>query len=394
MLKYVAAEIASVASNVTGYPTIITDEQGRIIGTDKEDLYRIGQLHEASLDVISTGRQRKHTPEECEELEGTFPGITMPITIHDEVVGSIGIKGDSEEVERYGMLVKMIAEIMLKDRIEAESAHIRHTNLQMLITMIITYGGDNASKAAIINQGKLLGFNLNQTRVPIIVSKMTAGSKPNVGIDLYNTPVYKSIRRQFTNPQDIVVVLGSDFEKYLIFAVADPKQKTASEIIMNKCRSIQNEVKNEYNGDVCIGIGRICNSVETMKVGYERAELVLKAITSGLTDQTIASIIDIPLERMLMEMADFYDGKGLERRIKKILEDKNADSNIELISCWCESMFNFAETARRMDIHKNTLTYRFEKMKENFGIDLHDFKSTIAIYLCIRITRLNSKNGF
>ena len=394
MLKYVAAEIASVATNVTGYPTIITDEAGRIIGTDRENLYRIGQLHEASIEVIASGRQRKHTPEECELLEGTFPGITMPVTIHDEVVGSIGIKGDSEEVERYGMLVKMIAEIMLKDRIEAESAHIRHTNLQMLITMIITYGGDNASKAAIINQGQLLGFNLNQTRVPIIVSRRTADTEPHVGIDLYTTPVYKSIRRQFTNPQDIVVVLGSDFEKYLIFAVVNPKQKDVSNQIMDKCRSIQNEINSERGGDVCIGIGRVCNSVESMKAGYERAELVLKAITSELTDKSVATIIDIPLERMLMEMSDYYDGKGLERRIKKILEDKNAETNIELICCWCESMFNFAETARRMDIHKNTLTYRFEKMKENYGIDLHDFKSTIAIYLCIRITLLNSNKGF
>ena len=39
----------------------------------------------------------------------------MPISIHDDIVGSIGIKGDSAEVEKYGMLVKMIAEIMLNE---------------------------------------------------------------------------------------------------------------------------------------------------------------------------------------------------------------------------------------------------------------------------------------
>lgn len=94
-----------------------------------------------------------------------------------------------------------------------------------------------------------------------------------------------------------------------------------------------------------------------------------------------------------MEAAEYYEGKNLENRIRNILQDKNASMYTELVKCWCESMFNFAETARRLGIHKNTLTYRFEKMKENFGVDLHDFGSTMAIYLCIRITRLNDEMG-
>ena len=161
MLKYVAEEIASVATNITGYAIIITDDKGIVIGADSENIQRLGELHEASLEVIATGRQRKHTEEDCANLQGTYPGITMPIEIRGEIVGSIGIKGDSTEVERYGMLVKMIAEIMLKDRIEAESAHIKHANLQMLVTMIITSDGNEISEATIDNQGKLLGYNLS-----------------------------------------------------------------------------------------------------------------------------------------------------------------------------------------------------------------------------------------
>ena len=170
MLKYVAEEIASITMRVTGYPIIITDKKAVIIGADKDNIDRLNDIHEASIEVMASGMKKKHGPAECRKLRGTYPGITMPIAIHDEVVGSIGIRGDSEEVEKYGMLVKMVAEIMLKDRIEAESAHIRHSNLQMLATMIITYNGDETAKSAIINQGILLGFNLTKPRIPIIVS--------------------------------------------------------------------------------------------------------------------------------------------------------------------------------------------------------------------------------
>ena len=387
MLKYVAEEIASVATNITGYAIIITDDKGIVIGADSENIQRLGELHEASLEVISTGRQKKHTEEDCKRLQGTYPGITMPIEIRGEIVGTIGIKGDSTEVERYGMLVKMIAEIMLKDRIEAESAHIKHANLQMLVTTIITNDGNEISEATIDNQGKLLGYNLTLERVPILISRKEAVKGNEAGKDMYSTDIFKAIKRQFSNRQDIIVIIDASVERYLVFATLDTAQDINA--VAEKCKAVQTDLKENYDTSVYIGIGRPCDSIESMKDGYKRAEMLLNSSLLGLTDKTIVKITDIPLERMIMEAAEYYEGKNLENRIKNILLDKNAAMYTDLITCWCESMFNFAETARRLDIHKNTLTYRFEKLKENYGVDLHDFSSTMAIYLCIKITRLN-----
>ena len=386
MLKYVAEEIASVATNITGYAIIITDDKGVVIGADSENISRIGELHEASIEVMSQGRMKKHTEEDCKRLKGTYPGITMPIAIHDDIVGSIGIKGESAEVEKYGMLVKMIAEIMLKDRIEAESAHIKYENLQMLVTMIITSDGSELTEATIDNQGKLLGYNLSLNRVPILISRKEAVKDNEPGRDMYSTEIFKAIKKQFNNRQDIIVIIDASVERYLVFAKADPTRE--SDNVFDKCGIIQKELKEKNDINVYIGISRPCDSIETMKEGYERADMLLDSALLGLTGKTIVTVTDIPLERMLMEAAEYYEGKNLENRIKNILEDKNAGMYTELVKCWCESMFNFAETARRLGIHKNTLTYRFEKMKENFGVDLHDFGQTMAIYLCIKITSL------
>ena len=315
----------------------------------------------------------------------------MPIAIHDDIVGSIGIKGDSAEVERYGMLVKMIAEIMLKDRIEAESAHIQYENLQMLVTMIITCDDSELSKVAIDNQGKLLGYNLSLERVPILISRKEAVKEKKTERDAYSTEVFKAIKRQFSNRQDIIVLMDASVERYLIFANTDSNRD--KEAVVEKCSAIQSELKEKHSISVYIGIGRPCNSIEAMKEGYKRAEMLLDSVLLGLTSKTIVTITDIPLERMIMEAVEYYEGRNLENRIKNILQDKNADMYLELVICWCESMFNFAETARRLGIHKNTLTYRFEKIRENFDIDLHDFGTTIALYLCIRITKLSSEKN-
>lgn len=392
MLKYVAEEIASITMRVTGYPIIITDKKAVIIGADKDNIDRLNDIHEASVEVMASGMKKKHGPAECRKLRGTYPGITMPIAIHDEVVGSIGIRGDSEEVEKYGMLVKMVAEIMLKDRIEAESAHIRHSNLQMLATMIITYNGDEIAKSAIINQGILLGFNLTKPRIPIIVSKSKSAKEGDATRDMYSTKVYRAIKRQFHDRQDIIVVIDAAYEKYLIFAAVEREiGKLTDEVLTAKCKGMQNEILESEKELIHIALSKASSSVSELKASYERAEMLLATTLSGSTDKSIVRIIDVPLERMLIEAAEYYKGKRLERRIKGILNDKNAELFEELIITWCESMFNFAETARRLGIHKNTLTYRFEKIKENCSIDLHDFKSTISIYLCLRICRLKRR---
>ena len=391
MLKYVAKEIASVATNITGYAIIITDDKGIVIGADSENIKRLGELHEASIEVMESGRMKKHTEEDCKHLRGTYPGITMPIAIHDNIVGSIGIKGDSVEVEKYGLLVKMIAEIMLKDRIEAESSHIKYENLQMLMTMIITSDDNEVSKTTIDNQGKLLGYNLSMERIPVLISRKEAVDSNDPGRDMYSTEVFKAIRKQFTNRQDIIVITDASVERYLVFAAADTARD--ADAVFDKCAAIQTELKEKSDISVYIGIGRPCNSIETMKKGYKRASMLLDSALLGLTGKTIVTITDIPLERMIMEFSEYYEGKNLEHRIRNILADKNAEMYTDLITCWCESMFNFAETARKLGVHKNTLTYRFEKLKENYGVDLHDFSSTLAIYLCIRITRLNKELG-
>lgn len=273
MLKYVAEEIASVATNITGYAIIITDDKGIVIGADSENIQRLGELHEASLEVISTGRQKKHTEEDCKRLQGTYPGITMPIEIRGEIVGTIGIKGDSTEVERYGMLVKMIAEIMLKDRIEAELAHIKHANLQMLVTTIITSDGNEISEATIDNQGKLLGYNLTLERVPILISRKEAVKGNEAGKDMYSTDIFKAIKRQFSNRQDIIVIIDASVERYLVFATLDTAQDINA--VAEKCKAVQTDLKENYDTSVYIGIGRPCDSIESMKDGYKRAEMLL-----------------------------------------------------------------------------------------------------------------------
>lgn len=390
MLESVAKDIASIASNVTGYYIVITDEKGIIIGTSDEEEPRMGTLHEGSLEVIRKREMMSHDEEVCKKLKGTYPGITAPIFLKDEVVGTVGIGGISTQVQRYGLLVKTISEVMLRDRIEAESILLRHQNTQMLVSMILAFNGSEQSKTSVEDYGRLLNFDMNVERRAVMISVGEMSTKTESGqidLDVYRAPAYQILHKAFPGDQDIITAYNND--RYLIFDASDGS-KTAEQI-RQRAVEIRAEISELGARKIRIGIGGPCNDVGSMRESYVQAKDAL-AVASYEGTQPVVMIDDIPLERIIIELAEKGDRRIWERNLRQLLKGGSYEEASELIICWCESRFNFMETSRRLGIHKSTLTYRVKRMKEIYGIDLYDFKRTLALYISIKALAIREQS--
>ena len=390
MLESVAKDIASIASNVTGYYIVITDEKGIIIGTSDEEEPRMGTLHEGSLEVIRKREMMSHDENACKKLEGTYPGITAPIFLKDEVVGTVGIGGISTQVQRYGLLVKTISEVMLRDRIEAESILLRHQNTQMLVSMILAFNGSEQSKTSVEDYGRLLNFDMNVERRAVMISVGEMSTKKESGqidLDVYRAPAYQILHKAFPGDQDIITAYNND--RYLIFDASDGS-KTAEQI-RNRAAEIRAEISELGARKIRIGIGGPCNDVGSMRESYVQAKDAL-AVASYEGTQPVVMIDDIPLERIIIELAEKGNHRIWERNLRQLLKGGSYDEAAELIICWCESRFNFMETSRRLGIHKSTLTYRVKRMKEIYGIDLYDFKRTLTLYISIKALAIGEQS--
>ena len=49
---------------------------------------------------------------------------------------------------------------------------------------------------------------------------------------------------------------------------------------------------------------------------------------------------------------------------------------------------NLTRTAKRLHIHRNTLLYRMDRIKEISGLDLDNPETRLAVYLALRIRRI------
>ncbi len=104
MLKRFAQVICDTTHDIIGHHVLITDENAVIIGSS--DPLRLSTVHDPSKVSMKQRRETYTDREEASRLTGVKPGVTLPVFLAGEVVGSIAIAGDHREVAKYGLLVQ------------------------------------------------------------------------------------------------------------------------------------------------------------------------------------------------------------------------------------------------------------------------------------------------
>lgn len=393
--------IAETASNIIGYSVLLTGNDGIVLGSSDPD--RVGTLHEASLEVIRSGCQAYHDEQQAKAYQGTRPGTTIPIIINDEVVGSIGITGQPEEISKYGILIKKLAEVFIKEQLERESARLLDLSRQNLLRELITYDPNTMEEKAVLNHGHVFGHDLTLPRSAVLVEVSNADehhannqdSTDSASSSLNNSPLqmrYFSIVKQvFNHKQDLCVLLGDN--KYIVFAYLGEKYqyRVDSEWITSlnsRCSDLLSHF-DKAGLSAWIGIGGRAGSVQDFKDSYNDANQAIY-IAKRRMKSGAQYINDVYLEKLILSIPDHLCKHYFEETIKPLSKRKDGDDFINLVVYWCENRFNFTQTAKSLNIHKNTLTYRFTRFKDITGFDLYDFNSTIAMYLVIMYYRVNN----
>ena len=148
-----------------------------------------------------------------------------------------------------------------------------------------------------------------------------------------------------------------------------------------------------------IGISSAHFGVETIAVSFEESfksikvqkQLNLPGSASSYFEQSIYHILNIP------ELKDF---RKLSRDIISPLIEYDAanDTNFfETLQQYFHNSFNIQKTAKALYIHRNTLSYRLQHIKELLKFDFdfeHNTDALFTLYLCICVYQLGYHKDF
>lgn len=382
-----AQEIAADTSRIIGMNVLITDRDGTVIGNG--DQTRKGTLHEASIEVLRTRNPVSHTAQQARELRGVKPGMTLPILLDGDVVGTVGITGSPADVRPFALLVQRQTEILLN---EAELLQARFRRQQALedlvrdISFSAFYDPDLVQPDQLVARAAELGVDLALPQAAIIVELALSDSTDSpraparpppapTALALAPSP-RRTVREAFPTAQDIHAEMAAGR-----FAVLHHVRKDDAENdLRQRCENLAASIRERHRLATRIAIGQPGTGLAALAESYQDAATALRVGPN--TNATGAfSIAELRLHQLLEAVARGPRHRFIERQLAGLLTQSDWPELCQMLIAWCETGFNLAHASTRLGIHRNTLMYRLDKISQRCEQPVREPCHGIALYL-------------
>ncbi|MBX3000238.1 MAG: helix-turn-helix domain-containing protein [Caldilineaceae bacterium] len=238
-----------------------------------------------------------------------------------------------------------------------------------------------ADEQAWIQRGKSLGYDLSAPHAAWLIEAENIPDWPN--------PLF-----QFIHAQRAAIPTSRRSEGILLFwPLENPKSARQFKAVANDL--IEALVNHTPKANVVIGIGRPATRpgewLRTLQQAQESWHMGKSWHTSPVT-----YFGDLGLYQLLTALGGNPEAARFFRKTVRPLLDHDENRNAELVET-LEAFFachgNLSQTAARLHIHRNTLTYRLERISAITRLDLDDPDARFSLQLALKL-RPVLKNRF
>ena len=346
----------------------IMDSHGMIIASGHT--HRINTFHKGAKDVIHSGQTVEIFPKDLEQYTGSLPGLNMPIVLNDQVIGVVGISGHPDEVRDLARMVKMVTELILQQEVLQEEIRSQFQLRENFATLLLSdHASSNHDK--LVKTGALLKFQLDLPRLVFVID-----SQPllDMAFDTYGLNDLVSSRARenliqiismppYIEGQDLVVFIEN---KLIILKHFENK---ALETLYKKWASDLLERLNPCNILLQLGMGSLAAHYTGLSQSYQEA---LFSLHGDSSKNGIPSIYDFDiLSAYLLKKLDTNTLCQPLELIKEKL-DSNLTRKYDMKNTVIHLLNNnlsITNTSKSLYIHRNTLLFRLNKLKDATGLD-------------------------
>ena len=169
-----------------------------------------------------------------------------------------------------------------------------------------------------------------------------------------------------------------------IILIKSMKNITVSELI-EYSEAVVGSMETEGVSGIKAGIGRVVSDPDGIRISYLEA---CRALSLGkkyhphdhvfvFQRQTLEKIIDCipPEERKALRQQFFISEPSV----------KLSGELLETVRVFFQNDLNLTAASRQLFIHRNTLNYRLDKIKKDFGLDLRSFQDAVVFKILSEI---------
>lgn len=337
------------------YNINIMNDEGIIIASKDET--RVGSFHEVAFKMLEGTRDTGIVNEDQLYL-GTKPGVNLFIDYKNKHVGVICVSGNPDTVHAFANLVKTSMEAMLEYELQMDVERRRKDKTEQFLYYLLFE--EHMELGIAEKMANKIELNQDQIRACIVI-RAEDGVHPNQIINALSKSEghshYDLIGRARNDDVIVFKALGSDFavvsKQYteMLKAYIDSFIKALPETCPIDqfeffVGSLQNQLKNYRNSyvhalDMSLyhkgdkGVHFFQNHV----MNYYRNKVTMK---------------------VYYEIFNTYDQLFTEEEKKQL---------VEIVEALRNNNYNVVYSAKELFIHRNTMIFRLNKLKESLNLD-------------------------
>ena len=343
----------------TDYNINIMDETGVIIAS--RDPKRVGTYHEAA-DRIIRGSEEIVTVDDEKIFPGVLPGINMAIMVNGRKEGVVGVTGSPAHIREVAMITRLAIEAMLKYEKQQENLLLRQGRKENFFQLLVRV--ENADPNELRAAAQLLGYEESIIRVPILCRILD------------NTPADRILETIRSNDghwiQDLSTIL--DDTHVLLFRTLRENRRGGAFSLRREILSYMNSTlrRMDRGGMKAVFFVGTPQSAFTQYIYAYRHCKWLESRYRHLTDPAGDDRVKFFYDKAAEYFYSVLTREELHRVFYQYGSQLQGDERkqlIDTVAALIETNFNLTEAAKALFVHKNTMMYRYSKIKDMLDID-------------------------
>lgn len=313
-------------------------------------------------------------------------GFTTALKVEKRVAGYLSLIDTAAEITEYDQIVlaygaDVCAIEMAKTRAIASAVEqARGDWIQMWLS------GTPSDNDLLTARAQQAGFDASSLYVAVVFRAATRD-----GISLPLEPLLSLVRDEVSR-RHIEAAIGQYVDVIvMLYAIDTPQQVARARLGVEEIRA--QLAARTPGGFVAAGISRPTQGIVMLRDAYREAKDAL-TIAQQLGDGEATTFYgDLKLYQLLLSVKE-RNSEHLRRFYKESLQalvehdERKQGELIRTLNGFFEANGNLAKAASDLDVHRNTLVYRLERISELTGLDLNDADNRLILHLALKVQRV------
>lgn len=352
--KELGQEIIKRISEYIEIDINIMDLAGKIVAST--DQSRIDQMHSGAMKVIENEEKVILYEDDIQDYPGTKPGVNLPILHKGKIKGVVGVSGNPADIRKVTGIIRVSVEVVLDQIYIQRQAFFKEQQWnQWLHQLLHPLGFDREQ----LEEEATYSLNMNP--------KQSFKVLVFTGEEIHNH--LETIRKEIHGAKINSTFILPFLEREIVVSL-DPTFKRIHQLV-EKC--------NELIGKkMRVGIGNVEFGIDGIRNSYLQAK---QALAFANTDAQLSDIANWKVERLIAAISrNEYD--SICKNYEALL-DNLGEEYIRTIAVYLTLNFSNKETAKYLHIHRNTLQYRLDQIKDKVNLDPRVFHDAFILKIIL-----------